>query len=45
MNQDGTYSWSSDQTPKKPLEMKKFADTMGDNNYEERKKFFKKFKK
>jgi len=25
--------------------LKKFADTMGDNNYEERKKFFKKFKK
>ena len=25
--------------------LKKFAETMGDNNYEERKKFFKKFKK
>ena len=25
--------------------LKKFADTMGDNNYEEQKKFFKKFKK
>ena len=25
--------------------LKKFAESVGDNNYEERKKFFKKFKK
>ena len=25
--------------------LKKFAETVGENNYEERKKFFKKFKK
>ena len=29
MNQDGTYSWSSGQAPKKPLELKKLARIAG----------------